>query len=183
MALRLLRPLAEQGHVDAQLEISGMYAEGIGFEPNIVMAHMWANIAASHGSDTGSSDRDMYEEDLASADVSKAWAMAETWMAERGSVLADYVKGMEAFHREDYAAALKEFKPIAKQGNGDAQLMMGLLYERGFGVTRSFEEADRWFALAAKQGFSPYRSSGQALSDYKRAIGSSGQRGSPSIPR
>ena len=158
---------AEQGHVDSQVHLEGMYAEGIGVEQNYVMAHMWANIAASHGSIAGSADRDMYEEELGSADVSKAWAMAETWMAKRGGVLADYEKGLEAFQREDYAEALKQFEPIAKRGNADAQRMVGLLYEDGLGVTKNFDEADKWYGLAAAQGFPQYRSANQALADYK----------------
>ena len=33
----------------------------------------------------------------------------------------DFNKGMEAYKADDFASALKEFKPLAEQGNAEAQ--------------------------------------------------------------
>ena len=49
MALRLLRPLAEQGHVDAQNLLGIMYREGHGVPQDQVEAANWFRLAAEQG--------------------------------------------------------------------------------------------------------------------------------------
>ncbi len=46
-ALRLLTPLAAQGHASAQSNLGFMYAAGQGVAQDAVRAHMWLNIAAA----------------------------------------------------------------------------------------------------------------------------------------
>jgi len=46
-ALRLLKPLAEQGLADAQFNLGVMYATGRGVPQDDVRAHMWYNLAAA----------------------------------------------------------------------------------------------------------------------------------------
>jgi TPR repeat protein len=65
---------------------------------------------------------------------------------------ADFAVGLAAYQKGDYAAALKEWQPLAESGSADAQFNVGLLYEAGQGVARSYEEAAKWFARAANQG-------------------------------
>ena len=48
-ALRLLRPLANQGVVPAQNNLGAMYAKGQGVPQDYVRAHMWFNLAAAQG--------------------------------------------------------------------------------------------------------------------------------------
>ena len=40
---------------------------------------------------------------------------------------ADYQKGLDAFNKGDYATALREWKPLAEQGNADAQFNLGTM--------------------------------------------------------
>ena len=63
----------------------------------------------------------------------------------------DLQAGAIAFMREDYATALKTFRPLAEQGNAKAQTIMGVLYDRGLGVPQDDTEAVRWYRLAAEQ--------------------------------
>jgi hypothetical protein len=35
--------------------------------------------------------------------------------------LADFQDGLDAYNKQDYTAAFKEWQPLAKQGNADAQ--------------------------------------------------------------
>ena len=49
---------------------------------------------------------------------------------------ADLQKGLDAADREDFATALREWKPLAEQGNADAQTLLGLMYHEGRGVTQ-----------------------------------------------
>lgn len=60
--------------------------------------------------------------------------------------------GQAAYNRGDYATALKLFRPLAEQGNADAQNNLGWLYEQGSGVKRDFKEAMKWYRSAAEQG-------------------------------
>lgn len=43
-------------------------------------------------------------------------------------------------------------RPLAEQGNAEAQNGMGALYYHGYGVTQDFKEAIKWYRLAAAQG-------------------------------
>ena len=60
--------------------------------------------------------------------------------------------GLEAFKRGDYATALKEYRPLAEQGDAVAQFALGVMYEKGRGVPQGDPEAVHWYRLAAEQG-------------------------------
>jgi TPR repeat protein len=66
---------------------------------------------------------------------------------------ADFAKGLSAYEKGDYAAALNEWKPLAADGNAAAEFNLGLLYYDGHGVPQDFSEATRWFERAAEQGY------------------------------
>jgi TPR repeat protein len=46
---------------------------------------------------------------------------------------ADYLTGVDAYNSGDYVTALKEWKPLADQGNADAQFNLGWMYHTGHG--------------------------------------------------
>lgn len=52
----------------------------------------------------------------------------------------------------DSEAALKEFRPLAAQGDARAQFELGYMYERGKGVPQDYVEAASWFHKSAAQG-------------------------------
>ncbi len=64
----------------------------------------------------------------------------------------DFDPGMEAYERGDYATALKEWRPLAEQGDADAQFNLGVMYRIGQGVPEDFVRAHMWANLAAAQG-------------------------------
>ena len=64
----------------------------------------------------------------------------------------DLDKGWEAYFRGDYAAALKEWRPLAEQGDASAQTSLGNMYSNGQGVIKDYKEAVRLYRLAAEQG-------------------------------
>ncbi len=68
--------------------------------------------------------------------------------------LAEWKEGREAVDRGDYATALKEFHPLAEEGNKDAQAILGYIYDNGAknGVPRNYQEAHKWYRLAAENG-------------------------------
>ena len=50
------------------------------------------------------------------------------------SYSSDFDKGLTAYNNGDYATALKEWKPLAEEGDVDAQTNLGLMYQNGWGV-------------------------------------------------
>ena len=61
---------------------------------------------------------------------------------------ADFKAGENAHHRGDYATALREWQPLAKQGHAVAQYNLGLLYTNGQGVPKDEAQARQWFEKA-----------------------------------
>lgn len=65
---------------------------------------------------------------------------------------ADFLRGLEGFERGDYATALKEWRPLAEQGDIEAQINLAEMYRFGWGVPRDGKEAVKWLRLSAVQG-------------------------------
>ena len=90
----------------------------------------------------------------------------------------DLNKGMDAYNAGDYATALKEWKPLAEQGNGSAQTNLGYMYTKGNGVLKDYAEAKKWYQLSAEQGYAyaqhnlatMYLKGHGVLKDYAEAI-------------
>jgi len=64
----------------------------------------------------------------------------------------DFQAGMDARNREDFAKAMREWRPLAEQGDARAQFYVGLLYENGDGVPTDYEKAREWYEKSAAQG-------------------------------
>ncbi len=65
---------------------------------------------------------------------------------------ADLASARQAYEKKDYAAAFKELKPLAEQGNADAQLLLGKMYMKGDGVLKDPDQAMKWFKASGAQG-------------------------------
>ena len=59
---------------------------------------------------------------------------------------------LTAYESGDYATALREWKPLAKQGDARAQYNLGLMYNERKGVPQDYKTAVKWYRLAAEQG-------------------------------
>ena len=70
-----------------------------------------------------------------------------------GEAVADrFHDGMAAYNARDYATAFRKFLPLAQAGDRNAQDALGLMYEKGQGITQNYKKAVKWYRLAAKQG-------------------------------
>lgn len=58
-----------------------------------------------------------------------------------------------AYERKDFALCLSIWRPLADQGNAEAQTLLGAMYWQGEGVARDHTEAARLYLLAAEQGY------------------------------
>lgn len=70
-------------------------------------------------------------------------------------IAQDLEAGRRAAEIGDYATALREWAPLAEQGDPRAQHNVGLLYDKGKGVPQDYAEAAKWYRLAAGQGHPP----------------------------
>ncbi|HEY1607286.1 MAG TPA: SPOR domain-containing protein [Allosphingosinicella sp.] len=83
---------------------------------------------------------------LAAVSVAAALGLAA------GPARADVKAGVDAWQRGDFAAAVGEWRPLADQGDADAQYNMGQAYKLGRGVTQDIDIAQSWYEKAAQQG-------------------------------
>ncbi|MBL4740603.1 MAG: sel1 repeat family protein [Sneathiella sp.] len=91
---------------------------------------------------------------------------------------AGFDEGLVAAQNGDYETALKEWKPLADQGNVSAQHNLALMYYNGRGVLQNYKQAVKWYRLAADQrnAYAQYNlgllySEGLGvLQDYKLAV-------------
>ena len=67
------------------------------------------------------------------------------------SASADFQKGLTAFQSGDFATALREWTPLAEQGDAFAQHNLGAMYHKGQGVPQDYKTAVKWWKLAAEQ--------------------------------
>ncbi len=65
--------------------------------------------------------------------------------------LADFKAGFDAANQGDWATALREFTPLAEQGDSAAQFNLGLIYANGRGVAKNDIQALIWYTKAAHQ--------------------------------
>lgn len=63
-----------------------------------------------------------------------------------------FQEAMRAWNRGDYEAARMMLLPLAEQGNGHALNNLGVMHEKGYGVTKDDAEAAKWYLKAAELG-------------------------------
>ena len=64
-----------------------------------------------------------------------------------------FEEGRLAYSQGDINAALVLWRPLAEQGDADAQFALGTLYYAGLAVPVDYTESSYWFHRAAEQGY------------------------------
>ncbi len=72
-----------------------------------------------------------------------------------GSAAADFAAGVTAYDRGNYAAAYREWLPLAERGDPAAQRNVAHLHRKGLGVARDPLKAAEWYRRAAELDFAP----------------------------
>ena len=145
-AVKWLKLAANQGDAGAQVLLGSMYLGGRGVSYNLIEAVKWFQLSAEQGN----------------KDAQQALAKLDAKLIDQNPQPAsplsfipnpkpDHMKGLYAYKRGDYTNALKEFMPLAKQGDANAQWVLGVMYSKGEGVSQNYNEAVRWARLAAEQ--------------------------------
>jgi TPR repeat protein len=76
-AIRLLRPLAEQGNAKAQNVLGVMFRKGEGVAKNPARAHMWFSFAAKRGEAGAKAELREVSQTMTAEEISQAEAMAK----------------------------------------------------------------------------------------------------------
>ena len=67
---------------------------------------------------------------------------------------AGFKRGWAGVLKKDWSAAVREWMPLAEQGDIHAQYWLGDAYHKGKGVSRDDKIAVKYLRLAAEQGYS-----------------------------
>jgi hypothetical protein len=156
-ALKLLRPLADQGNAAAQSNLGFMYATGMGLPQDRAEAAKWYRRAAEQG--RANAQYNLGRMYATGQGVDQDSTLALRWFsmaAEQGEPLAQAKLGLHYSIgdgvQEDASEAAKWYRKSAEQGFASAQFSLGYCYLQGRGVLRDNVEAHKWFNLASAQG-------------------------------
>jgi len=156
-ALRLIRPLANDGDATAQFNLGLMYMTGQGVQQDYSAAALWFRKAAEQGyafaqSNLGTLFRD-------GRGVAQDDTEAVMWFrkaADQGDAVAEFLLGNQYANGkgvpQDYSEAMIWFQRAAEQGHPVAKLYLGVMYAEGRGVPQDYVRAHMWFSLSAAQG-------------------------------
>ncbi len=168
-ALQEWRPLAEQGHAEAQHNLGNMYNDGEGVTKDNRQAVFWYRKSAEHGNAKAQFKLGyMYANGWG---VTQDDSQAEIWfrkaaeqdrlrkVAEQGDAIAQLYFGVMYLNgwgiSKDYGQAAFWLRKAAEQGNAKAQTNLGNTYAKGQGVPKNDRQAVSWYRKAAEQGLAP----------------------------
>ena len=60
------------------------------------------------------------------------------------AICGPFDDALAAAARGEYATALRLWRPLADEGDADAQYNLGVMYNNGDGVSRDYAEAMKW---------------------------------------
>ena len=152
-AAKLYLPLAEQGDAHSQYMLGATYFTGTKVQQDLQVALKWLRMSAAQGNSNAqillknefmvraAQDSQYQRFDSPRKTPSPATANA----APIDDAYASYRRG-------DYAQALELYRPLAAEGNANAQNSLGWMYHKGQGVTQNNQEAVKWLKLSAVQG-------------------------------
>lgn len=157
-AFRLLKPLAEQGNVAAQLNLGTFYYHGRGVTRDTALSAHWFGEAARRGNMHGQYRLgQLYMRGEGVPQDAREGARLYELAAQQGNIHAQTSLG-GAYHSGvgglpvDHARAVHWWEKAATAGNASAQAFLGNAYLTGRGVPQNFAAASQLFLSAAEQG-------------------------------
>ena len=171
-AVKLMRPLADEGNPTAQYSLALMYHTGEGLPQSDAEAAKWYRKAADNGDARAQFNLAlMYRNGMG---VPKSDAEALKWYrkaADQGNAMAQNSLGLmydagEGVPKDD-AEAVKWYRKAADQGNAKSQFNLAVMYATARGVRKDNVEAYKWYTIAASRfpaGQTDYR--GMAVRAY-----------------
>jgi uncharacterized protein len=172
-AIRDLKPLADEGDLEAQFKLGSLYYQGRGVPQDYSEAVKWLRKSAEQGQVFAQTTLGTIYAEGVQGVIEKDYPQALMWFifaAAQGDLEAMEFRDSLALRmtpaqiteaqklarefkpQTTYAKAFKEFKTLAEQGDAGAQFKVGLTYYTGQGIPRDYLEALAWFKKAAQQG-------------------------------
>ena len=176
-AAELYAAAAKDGYAEAQYRLGRMYASGRGVPQDRKKAQKWYRKASKNGYDVppdasriavsapaateqeaaaaapaGTSPIVAAEETNKSDEAEVEHAPAVTEEPSTTEPTGDFDDGLAAYERGDYLTAADLWRPLAENGDPEAQYRLGELYRLGRGVPEDPAIAGRWHLQAAEQG-------------------------------
>jgi hypothetical protein len=74
------------------------------------------------------------------------------WLVNTQSTTQRMKDADAAYFRKDFATAVRLVRPLADQGDAEAQFMLGSMYDEGWGAPQDTAAAANWYRKAADQG-------------------------------
>jgi TPR repeat protein len=156
---RLLIPIAQSGHAQAQYLLATQYDLGLGVKRSEALSFYWYKKAARAGISIAQHNLAVaYAQGYGiDADLTKAirwWERA----ANAGNTDSQYNLGIiYAAGRDsikpDMKKAMKWWRMAAMSGDPAAQFNLGAIYANGIGMSSRTCEASRWWKKSAANGF------------------------------
>ena len=156
-AFDYMRRAAELGLPEAQYELASMYSDGRGTTTDSAAALQWAEEAASqsHPVAVVSVGRiKLQSPDPAARADGLAMLEQAAQHGNKGAILAlatAYARGDQGVSKDEKMAE-KLLKPLAEDGDADAQFSLASLYQFGEDFPSQRVEAPLWLQRAADQG-------------------------------
>lgn len=123
---------ASQGHVQAQFELAQMYLGSEAIKPDLNQAVHWFQQAANQGYVKAMLDlAALYGDQLT------IWFPTKMYNPHKSAYW--------------YSRAAQTLRQAAEQGDADAQLRLGCLYHRGWGMPADPQKAQYWFGRATRK--------------------------------
>ena len=153
-ALRLIRPLANDGDAAAQFNLGVMYLTGHGVQQDDAAAALWFRKAAEQGYALAQTNLGvLYRDGRGVAEDATEAVMWFRKAADQGDAVSEFQLGNQyAFGKgvpQDYSEAMIWFRKAADR---KATLFLGIMYAEGRGVPQDYVRAHMWFGLSAAQG-------------------------------
>ena len=155
-ALKLWKPLADQGDARAQYNLGLMYRNGNGIQDDVEAAK-WFRKAAENGDVKAQHNLGMMY--TKGEGVEQDYAEAVKWYrkaADQGGLRSQYSLGVMYYNgvgvKQDYVEAAKWYRKAADKGYTMAQFNLGLMYRDGEGVKQNRTVAKEWLGKACDNG-------------------------------
>ncbi|MCR9213549.1 MAG: sel1 repeat family protein [Proteobacteria bacterium] len=154
-AIKVWEPLAEEGHAEAQFNLSIMYEQGRGVDVDETRARYWSDKAVESEYPPALHNRALVM--LAQKDYGAAIGLL------RKSASGDFPPSQYSLGKiyqagigleEDPTDAFKYIEMAANNGFAKAQYNLGKMYRDGYGVPVDEKTSAAWYLKAAEQGYS-----------------------------
>lgn len=83
----------------------------------------------------------------------RIWTSIVLLLASNTWGYTDLEKGIVYFAKQNYSASYQQFKPLALQGNPQAQYYLGWQFANGKGLPQNSHKAIEWYKKSAEQGY------------------------------